>query len=1305
MEHEFTELYTTGEVVDTTSLYQFITSNEPSIQNNAIQTLLDITDNRYNVLSQLSNVYLFTHAINTQGIEVRIAESTVYDIFYFSTVEHEGDANDVSFGTILNVTTPEFTQIMKPYELSDLISSIGITGPEIVYESIEGFFGSSVNITLETTPTLQNSIFNGTSYILYQNEHLPVNQTYNDFTYMIDFTFELLSETPHENMIFYQGSTHKLCYNKGGKYFELTWGGDTINIPLGITEGISTQIGLSIDIGGVKILLSVNGNVYTQSYSAIASSHMDFLVGNRSVGGTSGLNGTLNYVFFWTRRFLTGKEICSAFLSHYRVLEYTFDTFNSSTGSNVYTNERYVDLPLYTQNIVNIETEYPRIGGKSIILSDPTGFLYNDDITSAKLNGNDTTVMFWYMTPNSSIPTGIMELSTERNEKILIKITNDNNKTRMVINLTNEMGIVHTMVSQKITLDNNKWYHLSFVLTETSVLFYLNGKYKGSSLESMTGLHTNFEDVTFFKNLKLGDLNTLINTKIDHLIIYNKALNRQKILLNYEAVFQNQMLLRYNFEILKASEKTLIIDESINTNNGVLIGIDDTSYAITTETPMSENAIKLDGSTQYIDIDHNIMLDKTNLQNSTFSAWVKLDSNIEGYQPIVCKHNEYRLGIDYTDFTEGVTTLQIGDGNNFYSTPASRETTSYSNLEYGLNTKFNPVTTDDSTISYNFQGGSLYSSHFEEGSYSTPPPTSTYGIVPSSGMIDSNALSFNGSNNYLDLGSNLISQEGDLDEITFSAWVKINSEDMFMDNVIISRSDSFIFGIKGGDLYLKSKFTPSLINYPVNFPTFIGKLDPDGVKVLLTSELFVGHATINFESGYSIVATTSFLSKSQLITLINDTSSKFTSDEIFTSSNISPETSQRITELSSNKIVDTSSNDYNSYVSINADSVNNVYVYLYATTTDGLIDDVYRFNVNTSVDNNPFITVSSVSPPTVNGLTITTPTVFSGKSDINKVFAFTFVTDGTTSVDIETLDDDAIKNFVDLYLVDISSDGMNMGSLFGAPSSDNLVYAKGFSSVVGKQDSLQSISDLTFKRAYNTLTPVNIDSTTLISDSSTFIFTPIVVAIDGNRNYGIYINKGKWILLNRDTVRGLLDHEISPQNTGDRILDSGIESFSQLKDLYDGTRLMTNSLVKTPYNGIPSYLFKWVPSQSENLEADLNHLNPDGTTQYFQWTQTVNPTTTTDASSLNTNNRKSFGNLCPNITSVTFPGLYITASTYRYLTAIRKDEENSTLFLSINPERTPPPSNINWFNETSIFVKHTELYIWMGPKQSSHFDA
>ena len=1326
MEHEFTDKYITGvDVLNSNELYQFMTSNEPSFQNNAIQTLIDITDNRDNVVSQLLNVYLFTHAINAHGVVVRIKESTEYDIFYFATIEHGGDDNDVSFGNILNVTTLPFTKTMKPYELSDLISSFGneTGGPEIEYESTEGFFGSSSNITLETTPTLQHSIFNGTSYILYQNEHLPVNQTFTDFTYMIDFTFTSLSANSSENMIFFQDTNHKLLYDKLNENFKLTWGnGGEISIPLSITEGISTQIGLSIGVG--KILLSVNGNVYTQAYSAIASSHMDFLVGNISVGEASrGLDGTLNYVFFWTRRFLTGKEICSAFLSHYRVLEYTFDTFSSYAGSNVYTNERYVDLPLRTQNIVNIETEYPRTGSKSIILSDPTGFLYNDDITSAKLNGNDMTVMFWYMTPNSSIPTGIMELSTERNETVLIKITNDNNKTRMVINLTNEMGMGHTMVSQKITLDNNKWYHLSFVLTDTSVLFYLNGIYKGSSLEPMTGLHTNFEDVTFFKELKLGGLNTLINTKIDHLIMYNKALTRQKILLNYEAVFENQMLLRYNFEILKASEKTLIIDESINTNHGILIGIDDTTYAITADTPMNTKAIKLDGSTQYIDIDHNIMLDKTNLQNSTFSAWVKLDSNIQGYQPIVHKHNEYRLGIDYTDFTEGVTTLQIGDGNNFYSTPASREIVSYSNLEVGLNEIFNPITNDDIyRISYDLLDGSMSS---DNGTYSTPPPTSTYGIVPSSGTVDSNALSFNGLNNYFDLGSNLISHEGDLDEITFSAWVKISSDDMFMDNVIISRSDSFMFGIKGGDLYLKGKYTPSLINSPVNIQTFIKHLDSDGVKLLLTSDLFVGHATIPFESTYSIVATTSFLSKSELITLIDDGLNKFTGGEILTEPTIASQTPSQIIDISLTKIIDTSSNLYATYAIIeDASKVNNVYVYLYAKTTDinNLMDDVYRFNVNTSVDNrsldnNPYVTVFSVSDPTIDSLTITTPTVFSSKSNIIKVFAFTFVTSGGSSfVDIDALNAMTIKTFVDNKLNTISSDGMHTGSLFGAPNLDNLVYADGFSSSeVGIQYQLQTLPDLTFKRAYNTLEPVDINSTTLISNAdNTFIFTPIVVAIDGNRNYGIYINKGKWVLLNRDTVKGLLDHENSPQNTGDRILESGVESFSRLKELHDGTGLMTDLLVKTPYKGIRSYLFKWVPSQSVNLDEDYNHFNPDGTGQYFQWTQFIKPTINTSRSiDIITQNRKNYGTLCPFINEDNFAGLYKTTglptnrpNEYRYLSAVYpKNHENSTIFLSINPDRSNPlPDKINWFNSSNpIEVKHTELYIWMGPKQSSHF--
>jgi hypothetical protein len=90
------------------------------------------------------------------------------------------------------------------------------------------------------------------------------------------------------------------------------------------------------------------------------------------------------------------------------------------------------------------------------------------------------------------------------------------------------------------------------------------------------------------------------------------------------------------------------------------------------------------------------------------------------------------------------------------------------------------------------------------------------------------------------------------------------------------------------------------------------------------------------------------------------------------------------------------------------------------------------------------------------------------------------------------------------------------------------------------------------------------------------------------------------------------------------------------------------------------------------------------------------------------------GNLCPLIDEENFAGLYktlaqgIIPNEYRYLTAVEKDEQGHTFYLSINPrsDTDPAPSTIKWFKygtPSPIDVYHTELYIWMGPKQSSHF--
>jgi len=167
-----------------------------------------------------------------------------------------------------------------------------------------------------------------------------------------------------------------------------------------------------------------------------------------------------------------------------------------------------------------------------------------------------------------------------------------------------------------------------------------------------------------------------------------------------------------------------------------------------------------------------------------------------------------------------------------------------------------------------------------------------------------------------------------------------------------------------------------------------------------------------------------------------------------------------------------------------------------------------------------------------------------------------------------------------------------------------------------------------------------------------------------------------------------------PYNTGtetDLDTDNG---YSVMNDLVSGINDMETSKIKTPFEGTDTHLFKWSVFTDQAMFDRIGGNNPDQAERYYQWTQVLNPTQTTN-SSVSKMDNFSMANeqiLTGDGATNPFGGLYKIDNTSTYLTA-------SSLAGNWYWPVQFTGLGYHWSAQGNPTI--TELYIWVGPKPAS----
>ena len=780
-----------------------IQSNLDTFSNVSFQSVqsVHITDRTSEAAFINPHSFTFNHYIE-QGLSTTDIETEKsYSLFYYA-IDHEtvtGYDSNISYGEWKNVTVgvPQVTSVSAS---TDLITNLNYAN---IVTSVNGdsYIRNDISIATINNATVSDVdiITNNSSYIIYDDEFY-VSPLKNEpiFTIALSFTpTSFPSESTYMTLI-YQSNNHYIKVNSDGKLL-VQWGTDNLS-PLIVHSILElnkrNEILFILDSVQQIITVSVNESVVSTSPNyTINISTNSLMYGNNS-SHTEGLQGTIHTPLEWVNRALTEIEQTRYLSSKEKAFEYRFNKIGTISDSNIFVNNINVELPLYlVGNDISLNTYYPRIGASALSIDQKTSYLENTDISSVSVHGNKSTVMFWYYHPYSSVvQNNIITLSGSTSEKIELGISQNSGVISMSAKMTNVSNIQHTYKSVSLELTNNTWHHLTYVLKDNIVCFYHDGVFKGLSNEDHT--HTVFNAI--FTNLKVSGET---NTRIDHLNIYKKTLSRNIIKSCYTEVFDSQMLLRYNFELFTDNTSPIpdkIFDESVHNNHGKFYN-NDINVSIQENIPITKNAIELDGISEYIEIESNSNLDGSKRKQTTVSSWVNIDdlNDMIGFQPIICKNNVMRFGID-----NGIPSMQFGDGTRFFSTSSSamqlnEPVFSYTERDHP-STYVTPLVNllfDDNVLDTSGGGSTLYNGTLSTSNLISYKP----GLVPILGDTNK-AIVFNGNNDFVDLGRNISSNIDD--EITISAWIKVDTDQISGKKAILSRSGAFTFGLNNGESYI-----------------------------------------------------------------------------------------------------------------------------------------------------------------------------------------------------------------------------------------------------------------------------------------------------------------------------------------------------------------------------------------------------------------------------------------------------------------------------------------------------------------------
>jgi hypothetical protein len=490
-------------------------------------------------------------------------------------------------------------------------------------------------------------------------------------------------------------------------------------------------------------------------------------------------------------------------------------------SETTFNDNNYKNLGADVLGNVSLDTTNPVIG-KSAAAFDGNSYIRHDTIESVGVKaGKSTTVSFWYYPPTPQDPP-----ATDENALIGLRNADDNTSMKLSVTSGSELQIdvdttpntPHTS-SAFTNMNSDDWNHIAFVYnsgtTQDTVDFYLNGvKLDNSSSFSTISEATNPFDTLFIGTTDpdTPDAMAKAGTMIDDFKIYNRALLQDEITTLFEERFNSGMLLRYDFERLDETQNAgqsasyTVYDESGHAHDGVVHNIADLATTFGDNdgaiAPKSGDKYFVPQTDEYIEIAGASNIGGSNLSTSTFAAWVNVDAaNSNQFLPVVHKEGVFSFGLHH-----GTAKLLMGDGGDFEALPSLVPTAP---LPLDLDEAAVPVPVGvfgfnsnvaDSTV--NARDGTLPPT-FAEAKY-------VPGVVPHAGQSNY-AINFGGSDEeYIDLGTDILSSDAASSTMTLSAWVKGTEADFTKtdSNIhpILARNEMFTFGLSNGipflDLYV-----------------------------------------------------------------------------------------------------------------------------------------------------------------------------------------------------------------------------------------------------------------------------------------------------------------------------------------------------------------------------------------------------------------------------------------------------------------------------------------------------------------------
>ena len=257
---------------------------------------------------------------------------------------------------------------------------------------------------------------------------------------------------------------------------------------------------------------------------------------------------------------------------------------------------------------------------------------------------------------------------------------------------------------------NGNWTHIVAVFNNGTGIIYVNGQAISSNLNGsqFTSFLSSTAPLYFGKRSPGNQTIGFVKGKMDDIGIWNRALTQQEITEMYNGVNYSDTCNAVSGSLVNGLVGYWPFcgnanDQSGNGNNGTVSG------AILTTDRFGNNnsAFNFDGSTSFIQINDNPLLDLTN--DFTISSWFNSNSyptSVSTYQMILAKHR-YNIN-NAGSYIYGLWSNVNSNGFiNFQATPVFNPTTYPSNSNYTIGNWYNYVISyskSSNTLKYYLNG-------------------------------------------------------------------------------------------------------------------------------------------------------------------------------------------------------------------------------------------------------------------------------------------------------------------------------------------------------------------------------------------------------------------------------------------------------------------------------------------------------------------------------------------------------------------------------------------------------------------------